>query len=286
MAFDSYQKKLALWLLASLFIVSTFPATFWSLLLGIFTLDYIINQNNAAPVGIVLLCVAFLFSKRKEIKSHMDDFAGKYNFLLIAAGLLLIGLSWFLPWGKDYLLLKIGYVLVGSFMAFYGRAAKLPIIMLGIATFVIFFPVVIQSYVEVGYARSVILPVKVITDLFRFSLTVNGQLLSFPTSLGDSITVMLTGACAGPATMGVFIGLFALMFLDMPVPYKNAIILLIVGVVGTWIQNILRVLILLGSGYGFGKEALWAAHTWTIYILFPVWYLIFAVIYFKNVHKA
>jgi exosortase/archaeosortase family protein len=286
MSINLYQKKLALWLLTSLFVVSAFPAGFWSSLKGSFTVDYIINQHNVAPVGMVFLCAAFLFSKRKEIKERMAEYADKYSFIMIAAGFLLAAISWLLPWEKDYLLLKTGYVLTGSFVAIFSRAAKLPIIILGISTFVVFFPVVIQRYAEVGYAQSVILPVKIITDLLRFPLTVNGQLLSFTTALGDSITVMLTGACAGPATMGVFIGIFALMLLDMPVSHKRTLILLIVGLAGTWIQNIIRVLILLGSGYGYGKEALWAAHTWTIYILFPVWYLIFAAIYFKNVHKG
>jgi hypothetical protein len=31
------------------------------------------------------------------------------------------------------------------------------------------------------------------------------------------------------------------------------------------------------------KAAMWTAHSWTIYILFPLWYLLFAYVYFQQV---
>jgi hypothetical protein len=44
---------------------------------------------------------------------------------------------------------------------------------------------------------------------------------------------------------------------------------------------VIRIVIILGCGYYIGYNALWTAHFWTIYILFPLWYLLFAFVYFK-----
>jgi hypothetical protein len=72
------------------------------------------------------------------------------------------------------------------------------------------------------------------------------------------------------------------MYLDNPIPAKRAFPILALGIAGTWIQSIIRILILLEAGILFGEEALWTAHFWTIYLLFPAWYLIFAAIYLKQ----
>jgi exosortase/archaeosortase family protein len=83
----------------------------------------------------------------------------------------------------------------------------------------------------------------------------------------------------------VFVVIFTLMMLDLPLPWQQAIPVFLFGVVGTWLQNVIRIIIILGCGYFFGSDALWAAHFWTIYVLFPLWYLLFALVYFRFVHK-
>jgi glycosyltransferase involved in cell wall biosynthesis len=80
--------------------------------------------------------------------------------------------------------------------------------------------------------------------------------------------------------MGVFIAIFALMMLDISLPPRKAGYVFIFGVAGTWVQSFIRLIILLLVGYYRGKAALRTAHFWTIYILFPLWYLIFIYVYF------
>jgi len=109
-----------------------------------------------------------------------------------------------------------------------------------------------------------------------------GQWVHFTSSGGEPILVTITAACAGPATMAVFIALFALMTLDTPLPPKKAVGIFLFGAVGTWLQSIIRLIILLLVGYHLGESAMWTAHFWTIYILFPLWYLLFAYIYFQQ----
>ena len=97
--------------------------------------------------------------------------------------------------------------------------------------------------------------------------------------------VLVNAACAGPATMGLFIALFALMMLDRPLPARKAGCIFAFGIVGTWVQSLVRLIILLLVGYYYGEAALWTAHFWTIYVLFPLWYLIFLYVYFYVYNK-
>ncbi len=82
--------------------------------------------------------------------------------------------------------------------------------------------------------------------------------------------------------MGVFLALFALMTLDRPLPARRGVALFLFGVAGTWFQALLRLVILILIGYYLGRDALWTAHFWTIYLLFPLWYLTFGCIYFRQ----
>ncbi|MFC2059419.1 exosortase/archaeosortase family protein, partial [Chloroflexota bacterium] len=112
-----------------------------------------------------------------------------------------------------------------------------------------------------------------------------GLLIHLTSSAGEPITTTVTAGCAGPATMGVFIALFALMMLDIPLPPKRAAVLFLLGALGTWVQSFLRLIILMLAGYFWGEDALWTAHSYSIYILFPLWYLLFAYIYFRQVRN-
>ena len=276
------QGKIIKWLLCFILILFTLPGDFWSGLGETFTLSYIIGQHNAVQAGIVVLCTLFLFTKSSEIAKDLYVSWAK-NPVYIACGVLLLVFFYLLPDIPDFLLLKLVFALTGTFAVVFGRASKFPLVLSGICAFVILFPEFVQRYMGSGYAQSVIIPTKAIIDTLRLSLEVNGQFLSFPAAGGETMTLLLTGACAGPATMSVFVGIFILMLMDMPVTFKKAAMLFVIGVIGTWLQNILRVLIILGCGYGLGREALWAAHGWTIYVLFPIWYIVFAAIYFKQV---
>jgi exosortase/archaeosortase family protein len=80
--------------------------------------------------------------------------------------------------------------------------------------------------------------------------------------------------------MAVFVVIFIMMMLDIPLPWYQAVPLFLLGVAGTWLQNVVRIVIVLGSGYFFGENALWAVHFWVAYFLFPLWYLLFALAYF------
>ncbi|KJR98008.1 MAG: hypothetical protein VR68_11995 [Peptococcaceae bacterium BRH_c4a] len=263
----------------------TFDSSFWDSIMNMFSYDFIFGEHHASPCGMLVLCSLFLFSKKKEIKEEAVRTGSRGKHLYITSGVVLIAAAVFMPAELDFLILKLAFVLTGAFALVYDRAAKIPLVILMIYTAATTFPIIIANYAETGYAKTAVVPVKAIAWIMGLPLGVNDQLLNMLTLTGDSITVMVTAACAGPTTMGVFLGLFALMHLDMPLPLKRAVCIFAFGVAGTWLQSLIRILIILGMGYNFGEEALWTAHFWTIYILFPVWYLVFAFVYFKQVGR-
>lgn len=282
MIFSASQKKVMLWIFVSLCIMLTFNSSFWVNLKNMVSYEYVFNQYHAAPYGMLFLCLLFLFNKKKLLKEAMVYRGVKKEFAFVISGLALIAAAVSLPANQYFMILKPAFALTGAFAVVFDKASKYPLLTLAIYIVSTSFPVLVMLCAEDGYARSAVSTVKVITGLLGIPLTVDGCLISFLTSAGHSMTVAVTAACAGPYTMGVFLGIFALMYLDMPIPAKSAVIIFIFGVAGTWMQSIVRILILLEAGIRFGENVLWTAHFWTIYLLFPVWYLIFAMVYFRQ----
>ncbi len=243
---------------------------------------YVFGLHHAAPWGVLLLCGIWLWLKREGILQGMK--AESYNPVFIALGLVLLTASLLMPAIADFLVFQLLLAWLAVFIIFFGKGMLIPSILLGIYGFSILFPLIIERFAELPYSKTIILPAMWILTWLGYPLESQGQWISFLSSTGEPISVLITAACAGPATMGVFIAIFALMMLDIPLPPRKAGYVFIFGVVGTWVQSFIRLIILLLVGYYRGDAALWTAHYWTIYILFPLWYLIFLYVYFY-VHK-
>lgn len=285
-------KKLGLWLAVSLALSVIFFRGFWKSLPVMLNPDWIL-QYHAAPWGVLLLCLIFLGVKRKsvDLNSGLDSYNPgairhyifeTFNF---AIGVGLVVGAVFIPSSQDYLVFQVLLMALGVFVVVFGMGAKLPAIMVAIYGFAVSFPLFIQNFAGDSYARSALIPLLAIMKVIGLPIQNSGQLISFTSIGGEQITAEVTVACAGSVTMGVFIALFALMALDRPLPRHKAVKLFFIGAIGTWVQSIVRLVILLLFGYYVGNEALWSAHYWTIYILFPLWYLLFVVIYFRQFGK-
>jgi exosortase/archaeosortase family protein len=114
-----------------------------------------------------------------------------------------------------------------------------------------------------------------------YQILSQGQVIQFSGLSGD-ISIFIDSECSGSASMAVFIAIFALMMIDIKLPAKKAIPIFFFGVIGTTLQNILRLIILIISGYYYGKDALWTAHCYVGYIIFPIWFALFAFVYLRT----
>jgi exosortase/archaeosortase family protein len=103
--------------------------------------------------------------------------------------------------------------------------------------------------------------------------------------LGYSIVTKVDTRCAGSDSLAIFLAVFGLMLIDRKPQNKVLIGLFIFGLIGTYLQNFARLLLLFAAGYYYGADALWAVHDYAGYILFPVWFLGFSLIYLKYTRK-
>lgn len=190
-----------------------------------------------------------------------------------------------IPPSLNYMVFRVVLAALGVFVILFGQGARIPAIMVAIYGFVITFPIVLEKLAGDAYAYSALAPLLWLGNGLGYGIQNHGQWIAFTSARGELISAAVTISCAGSATMGIFIALFALMMLDRPLPRQRAIVLFLFGAIGTWLQNIIRLVILIVAGYYLGNAALWTAHYWTIYILFPVWYLLFTFIYFRQFKK-
>ncbi len=271
--------RVALWFIASLVISLIFFQEFWASLGAMLSPDWIFGQHHASSWGVLALCLIWLYLKRKEVWRGMSL---RSRPVFIPLGLVIVAASILLPSFQDFLVFQVLLASLGVFVIVFGKAAKTPSILLGIYGFTISFPLIIARFAQLPYSMSEIKPLMWILNGLGYSFRNQGQWIHLTSSSGELISVAITAGCAGPATMGVFLAIFALMMLDIPLPPRKSAWLFLFGVVGTWFQNFVRLIILMLVGYYWGEDAMWTAHFWTIYILFPLWYLLFVYIYFRQ----
>lgn len=274
--------KLAVWFIVSLVLSLIFFREFWASLGAMLSPSWIFAQHHAAPWGILGLCTIWLWLKRKQIRSDME---ARQNLVFIPLGLALVIGAIFMPASQDFIVFQVLLTSLGVFVILFSKGSRIPSILLGIYGFAISFPLAIQRFAELPYSISALKPLVWILTGLGYAFQNVGQWMHFTSYSGEPISVAITADCAGPVTMGVFMAIFALMMLDVPLPSKKAVWLFLFGAVGTWFQSFIRLIILMLVGYHWGREALWTAHFWTIYVLFPLWYLLFAYIYFRQVGR-
>ncbi|MFC1991650.1 exosortase/archaeosortase family protein [Chloroflexota bacterium] len=289
----SIRRKTVMWLLFSLVLSIVLLRDSWTEILVVLSPDWIFGEYHVAPWGILVLCFVFIWLKRRELWEEMsqgnifhnrwDNYTESGTIIgMILISLILIAGATLLPISRNYLVFKILLASVGIFVIFFFKAVKIPVILLVIYGMVITFPLMIQHFFEYSYSQTAIVPLMKIMNILGYQIQNQGSIINISTVEGVPIFTTITTACAGPTTMAVFIALFTLMMLDRPLFAKKAIGLFVFGVVGTWIQSTIRLILLMIIGYYWGEDALWTAHYWTIYILFPLWYLLFVFIYFRQ----
>lgn len=281
-------KKLVVWLVLCLFISILFFRELWTNIGTLLSFDYI-QSHGAYPWFVLLLCLLWIWMKRVEIRRGMQIGGSPF---FIAAGLIMLVVSLtaslhYLPspnadYGFIVFLMLLAYL--GLFAIFFGEACLIPSALLGIYCFALVFPLLISRYVGTQYSLVTVLIVVSILTAFGYPITSQGQLIHIHLPTNDiDIFAFIDAACSGSVSLGVFIAIFALMMIDIMLPAKKAASLFIFGVIGTSVQNILRLVVLILAGYYYGSEALWTAHIYAGYAIFPIWYAFFAYVYLRQV---
>ncbi len=204
------------------------------------------------------------------------------SLTFMLGGLALLALSIFLPRSNYFLVFLMLLGWLGVFTTLFSRASIIPAILLMIYGFSLVFPLLATRWLGEPSSALVTNVVITINQMLGLPIANYGQVLYFTSASGDAISTAITVDCAGYATMGVFIALFALMMLDIRLPLKRAWYVFLFGLAGTWLQNIIRIEVSVAAGYYWGPGALEATHQNIAYVIFPLWYALFAFIYLKE----
>ncbi|MFZ3382325.1 MAG: archaeosortase/exosortase family protein [Candidatus Methanoperedens sp.] len=235
--------------------------------------------NGAYPWAILFLCTFFLISKYKELSPANN------SIYFPISGIIIYMISFLMPAnGPEFEIFRLLLAWTGLAFVFFGDAS-LPAILLSIFGFGIAFPRLVDAYVGISYAQFSTWIAYSIGNFF-IPITRGDTVISMITLSGEQLLIIINEACSGSASMSVFLVIFMLMSLDLPLPRRKWVFLLIFGIIGTFLQNIVRLVLLMFVGYYFGPSAVESGENFAGYIIFPLWYAIFAFVYMKCYHNT
>lgn len=244
-------------------------------------------HRGAYPWAVLFLCAFWVYLKKNEVKEAMlsEKLFASPQFLLLGAGAL--AASFLLPRnvGLPFIVFELLLAYLGMFAIFFGRAAFIPGVLLGIYGFTIGFPLAVAKYAGFQYSMATVWMVVNVLKTFGFQAASRGQVISFPNVAGSEMSVFIDAACSGSASMTIFIAIFALMMLDIRLPGKSALYMLAFGLMGTTAQNVLRIVVLILAGHYYGPYGILTAHSYAGYVLFPSWYVVFAYVYLRHAKR-
>ncbi|MFH1773592.1 MAG: archaeosortase/exosortase family protein [Methanobacteriota archaeon] len=267
-------KKLFLWLALTLIFLSLFFKSLWQNIGNLLSPVYI-QEKGVYPWAVLLLCTFWIYIKREEISKKMQ---AKRIFIFIGSAAILTSVA---IQFEELPFLVFAFLLcsLGFFFIFFGEAGIIPALLLGVYGFTIAFPVIFSKFFETHYALATVKIVTTILNVLGYPINAEGQIISFLDVSGKSISAFVGAPSSGIASITIFVAIFVLMMLDVTLPARKALYMFLFGLVGTCFQNILRLIILILTGYYYGSAALWKAHDYAGYIIFPAWFAVFVFIY-------
>jgi exosortase/archaeosortase family protein len=244
----------------------------------------LLRQDGFYSWVVLLLCVLWIWIKRSEI--DISNAKVDARWLCLGVGLFIPALVLlnYLSVSIASLPLKIfaiSLVAVSSFCIFFGRASKVPFMLLIIYGIAVGFPLFIETLFSSSFSMVTALVSTSTLRFFGVPVSLVGVKVSLTSLNGSDIVTMVDARCSGSDSIAIFFAIFGLMLMDRKP--KNLVVLglFILGLAGTFIQNFIRLLLLFAAGYYYGSDSLWLVHDYASYILFPIWFLAFSLIYVR-----
>lgn len=277
---ERMQNRIAIWLVLSLLLTFLLLPGFWMNLPLLLSLSYI-RDTGAYPWAVLGLCLLWLFFKREEV---IKEIKSRVSHGERAVGAVIAGSSLFLRNETDLSFLALGVLLIflGVFTSLFGAASKVPGILLGVYAFAIIFPRVFTAHLEAPYSLITVETVAAVLGLMGYPIYTQGQVISFTSTTGEQLGSYIGAPSSGIASITIFVALFALMHLDFRPPRRKALYLFLIGLLGTSLQNIIRLVLIILAGYHLGYNAMMQVHDYAGYVIFPAWYIVFAYIYVRS----
>lgn len=112
-----------------------------------------------------------------------------------------------------------------------------------------------------------------LVSLAGFAVAWQGTQFQFLSKSGELVSGVVTPGCSSISSVTMFLGLLALMHIDLKKDFRSTAKLAVAGVLVLTFLDSVRILILLWVGYAYGSAALWGLHDWIGYALFLGFFL-------------
>lgn len=118
-----------------------------------------------------------------------------------------------------------------------------------------------------------------LVGLAGFPVAWQGTQFQLLSKSGDVIDGVVTPGCSSIISVTTFLGLLALMHMDLRKDARSTATLAVAGIAVLTLLNSVRILLLMWVGYVDGSAAFWGIHNWIGYALFLGFYLAALPIY-------
>ena len=118
-----------------------------------------------------------------------------------------------------------------------------------------------------------------LVGLLGVHVTWQGTQFLFASKTGEIVSAVVTQDCSGIVSVTTFLGLLALMHIDMHKELRATVKVAVAGTAALVALNAVRITVLILVGYDFGSSAFWGVHYWLGYAQFLGFYLAALVIY-------
>jgi exosortase/archaeosortase family protein len=118
-----------------------------------------------------------------------------------------------------------------------------------------------------------------LVGLLGFPVVWQGTQFQFLSKTGEIISGAVTPGCSSIISVTTFLGLLALMHMDLKKDARSTLSLAALGVGVLTVLNSVRIMLLMWVGYDYGLSAFWGIHNWIGYALFLGFYLAVLPIY-------
>ena len=115
--------------------------------------------------------------------------------------------------------------------------------------------------------------------LLGFPVAWQGTQFELISRSGDIVNGVVTPGCSSIISVTTFLGLLALMHMDMKKDLRSTTAIAVVGIAVLTVLNSVRIMLLMWVGYVDGADAFWGVHNWVGYALFLGFYLVVLPIY-------
>lgn len=118
-----------------------------------------------------------------------------------------------------------------------------------------------------------------LVSLTGLSVLWKGSEFTILSKTGETISAVVTPGCSSVISITTFLGLLALMHLDLKKNLTSTAKMAVVGVLFLIALNAFRIATLIWVGYLRGANMLWSVHNWVGYAIFIGFYLITLLVY-------